>query len=55
MLRIIDPYVAWGYPNMKSIHDLVYKRGYAKINRRRVPITDNKLIEQALGMFDAKR
>jgi len=52
MLRIIDPYVSWGYPNMKSIHDLVYKRGYAKINRRRVPITDNKLIEAALGKSD---
>jgi 60S ribosomal protein uL30 len=52
MLRIIDPYVTWGYPNMKSIHDLVYKRGYAKINRRRVPITDNKLIEQSLGKHD---
>ncbi|VDK47005.1 unnamed protein product [Anisakis simplex] len=49
MLRIVDPYVAWGYPNMKSVHDLVYKRGYAKVNARRIPITDNSIIESALG------
>jgi len=52
MLKIVDPYIAWGYPNMKSIHDLIYKRGYVKINKRRIPITDNKLIEQGLGKFD---
>uniref|UniRef100_A0A915B5N6 Large ribosomal subunit protein uL30 n=1 Tax=Parascaris univalens TaxID=6257 RepID=A0A915B5N6_PARUN len=52
MLRIVDPYVAWGYPNMKSIHDLVYKRGYAKVNSRRIPITDNSIIESALGKYE---
>lgn len=51
LLRIIEPYVAWGYPNLKSIHDLVYKRGYAKVNGRRIPITDNSIIEKALGWF----
>ncbi|VDM24468.1 unnamed protein product [Toxocara canis] len=51
MLRIVDPYVAWGYPNMKSVHDLIYKRGYAKVNSRRVPITDNSIIESTLGTF----
>lgn len=49
MLRIIDPYVAWGYPNLKTVHDLVYKRGFIKYNKRRVPITSNALIEKCLG------
>ena len=28
---------------------MVYKRGFAKINGQRVPITDNAMVEQALG------
>lgn len=51
MLRIVDPYVAWGYPNMKSVHDLIYKRGYAKINGRRIPLVDNTIIEKGLGKY----
>lgn len=49
LLRIIEPYVAWGYPNNKTIHDLLYKRGYAKVDGNRVPITDNTIVEQSLG------
>jgi len=49
MLRIVEPYVAWGYPNMKSIHDLIFKRGYAKLKGQRLPIVDNKIIEEKLG------
>ena len=26
-----EPYVAWGTPNLKSIRELVYKRGFAKV------------------------
>jgi len=51
MLRIADPYISWGYPNMKSVRELIYKRGYAKINKRRIAITDNKLIEEQLGKY----
>lgn len=49
MLRIIEPYITWGYPNLKSVRELIYKRGYAKINRQRIPITSNAIIEKALG------
>ncbi|XP_058802295.1 large ribosomal subunit protein uL30 [Phymastichus coffea] len=52
MLRIIEPYVTWGYPNLKSVRELVYKRGFAKVNRQRVPITSNSIIEKALGNKD---
>ncbi|KAJ8668835.1 hypothetical protein QAD02_000099 [Eretmocerus hayati] len=49
MLRIIEPYITWGYPNLKSVRELIYKRGFAKINRQRIPITSNAIIEKALG------
>ena len=32
-----------------QVRDLVYKRGYAKINGQRVPITDNSIIEEQLS------
>ena len=25
MLRIVEPYTAWGYPNLKSVNELIYK------------------------------
>lgn len=49
MLRIAEPYIAWGYPNLKSVRELVYKRGFAKVNKQRIPLTDNAIIEKALG------
>jgi 60S ribosomal protein uL30 len=59
MLRMIEPYIAYGYPNLKSIKDLVYKRGYGKVSASsndrtgsRTPLTDNSIIEKALGKSD---
>ncbi|KAI4486227.1 hypothetical protein M0802_012466, partial [Mischocyttarus mexicanus] len=49
MLRIVEPYITWGYPNLKSVRELIYKRGFAKINRERIPITSNSIIEKKLG------
>uniref|UniRef100_A0A8D2PQW8 Large ribosomal subunit protein uL30 n=1 Tax=Zosterops lateralis melanops TaxID=1220523 RepID=A0A8D2PQW8_ZOSLA len=49
MLRVVEPYVAWGYPNLKSVRELILKRGQAKIKKKRVPLTDNVLIEEHLG------
>lgn len=34
---------------MKAIKELVYKRGYAKVDGQRIPISDNSIIEQKLG------
>uniref|UniRef100_A0A2K6PB96 Large ribosomal subunit protein uL30 n=1 Tax=Rhinopithecus roxellana TaxID=61622 RepID=A0A2K6PB96_RHIRO len=45
MLRIVEPYIAWGYPNLKSVNELIYKRGYGKINKKRIALTDNALID----------
>jgi len=49
MLRIVEPWVAYGEPNLKSVRELIYKRGYGKIDRQRIPLTDNALIEEKLG------
>ena len=45
----VDPYIMYGYPTLKSVRDLVYKRGYAKVGGQRVPLTDNSIIETALS------
>ena len=34
------------YPNLKTIRELIYKRGYGKVDRRRTPLTDNSIIEE---------
>jgi large subunit ribosomal protein L7e len=49
MLKLVEPYVTYGEPNLKSVRELIYKRGYGKVNGQRVPLSDNRIIEQALG------
>jgi hypothetical protein len=51
MLRICEPYITWGYPNLKSVRDLIYKRGFAKARGRRIPLTSNDIIERKLGKY----
>ena len=52
MLRFVEPYIAYGYLSLKSVKDLIYKRGFGKVNKQRLPIADNAVIEQALGEND---
>lgn len=52
MLRLVEPYIAYGYPNLKTVRELVYKRGYGKVNKQRIAISDNQVIEKALGEKD---
>lgn len=49
MLRLIEPYVTYGYPTRATIQKLVYKRGFGKINKQRVPIADNSVIAEGLS------
>merc|ERR1719247_952670 len=51
MLKYIDPYVTYGYPSLKTVRQLVYKRGYGKINKQRIRLDDNRKIHDALGQF----
>ncbi|XP_055253747.1 60S ribosomal protein L7-like 1 [Moschus berezovskii] len=51
-LRIVEPYVTWGFPNLKSVRELILKRGQAKVKNKVIPLTDNTVIEEHLGKFD---
>ncbi|KAA0152226.1 hypothetical protein FNF29_04090 [Cafeteria roenbergensis] len=52
MLQMVVPYVAWGYPNVKTVREIIYKRGFGKINKQRIPLSDNSVVEEALGKHD---
>ncbi|KAI4633238.1 60S ribosomal protein L7 [Alternaria sp. BMP 0032] len=68
MLKIVEPFVAYGYPNQKSVRELIYskfgtdasllpdinwdtERGYGKVDKQRLPLTDNEIIEENLGKY----
>ncbi|KAM1010754.1 hypothetical protein ACFX2C_046194 [Malus domestica] len=51
MLHRVEPYVTYGYPNLKSVKELIYKRGYGKLNKQRIALTDNAIVEEALGKY----
>lgn len=52
MLRIAEPYITYGYPNLSTLRNLIYKRGYLKVDGKRTAITDNNLIEKHLGKYN---
>lgn len=52
MLRLVEPYITYGTPSLKTVKELIYKRGYGKVDKQRIALTDNKIIEQALGKFN---
>lgn len=49
MIRKVEPYVAYGYPSLKTVREVLYKRGHGKVNKQRIPLTDNSIIEGTLG------
>lgn len=49
MIRIIEPFITFGYPSKDTISKLIYKRGYGKVDRCRIPLTDNTIISGVLG------
>lgn len=51
MLKVVEPWIAYGYPNLKTIRELIYKRGYGKVDKQRIALTDNSIIEENLGKF----
>lgn len=51
MLRLVEPFVMYGNPNLKSVRELAYKRGYGKVNKQRIALTDNSIVEANLGKF----
>lgn len=52
MLRLVEPYITYGPPSLKSIRELIYKRGFVKSNHTRQPIHSNAIIERHLGKYN---
>jgi len=52
MLQCVEPYVTYGKPSLKTINDLVYKRGFGKVNKQRIPLTSNRVVAESLGKCD---
>jgi len=49
ILKLVEPYVTYGAPSLRTVRALVYKRGYAKLGRDRVPLTNNTIVHDKLG------
>merc|ERR1719495_463745 len=49
MLKLVQPYVTYGYPTLRTVRELIYKRGFGKVNKQRIPLSDNSIITEALG------
>lgn len=54
LLKIAEPFVTWGYPNLQTIRELIMKRGYGRVkgDHKKEPLTDNTFIEKHLGAYD---
>lgn len=51
MLRLIEPYVTYGYPSRATVQKLIYKRGFGKLSKQRIPIATNEVIQDGLGKY----
>lgn len=49
LLRRVEPYITFGYPTRETIRKLVLKRGYGKVNKQRIPLSNNAVIDETLG------
>merc|ERR1712147_481701 len=49
MIRIVEPFITYGYPSRSTIQKLIYKRGYGKVNKQRLPLSDNALVASELN------
>lgn len=51
LLKLIEPYVTYGYPTIQTVRDLIFKHGFLKIEGKKTAINSNKLIEDHLGQY----
>merc|ERR1711862_245832 len=49
MLKKVEPWIAYGIPNRKTVEQLLYGRVYGKVNNARTKLDNNGLISNALG------
>ncbi|XP_062192937.1 large ribosomal subunit protein uL30y-like [Phragmites australis] len=48
-LLVVEPFVTYGFPNLKNVKELIYKKGRGFFDKEPFPLTSNDLIEKALG------
>merc|ERR1719197_2323740 len=49
MIRIVEPFITYGFPSRATVSKLIYKRGHGKVDRCRLPLSDNAIIAGELG------
>ncbi|CAL1167935.1 unnamed protein product [Cladocopium goreaui] len=49
MLKLVQPYVTYGFPSLKTVRELIYKRGFGKVSKQRIPLSSNDIISDSLG------
>ena len=49
MIRMVEPFITYGFPSRTTTSKLIYKRGHGKVNRMRLPLSDNMIISKELG------
>lgn len=49
MIRMVEPLITYGFPTRSTVKNLIYKRGFGKVNRSRIPLQDNSVIDGQLG------
>lgn len=54
MLIRVQPYIMWGFASRSTVHQLLYKRGYCKVEGQRLPLNNNRTIEKVLGKHNIK-
>jgi len=48
-LLVVEPFITYGFPNLKNVKELIYKKGRGFLDKEPFPLTSNDLIEKALG------
>ena len=49
LLKVVEPFVIFGYPTISTIRELIFKKGFAVLNGKKTPIQSNTTIEEQLG------
>ncbi|KAH8412199.1 hypothetical protein KR009_000436 [Drosophila setifemur] len=49
LLRVIEPFVIYGNPSLSSIRELVFKKGFGRVNGKKTAIQSNTMVEEQLG------
>lgn len=49
LLKVVEPFVVYGYPSIGIIRELIFKKGFARVDGKKTPIQSNTMIEEQLG------